>query len=141
MKHPRRQTGFTLIAAIFLLVVVAGLVVYMANMRTVQQTTLVYGVQGARAFQAARSGIEWGIYQALVVTPLVPGCPAAPPNPSNPFTVEGFQVTVTCSLSTHIEAGTPLHVYRLEALAQSGTFPSLDFVQRRIRSTVSLAPP
>lgn len=138
MTRLTRQTGFTLIAAIFLLVVVAGLVVYMANIRTVQQTTLVYGVQGARAFQAARSGIEWGIYQVLVAGP---GCPAAPPNPANPFDVEGFQVTVTCNQSTHIEAGISVPVYQLRARAESGVFPSLDYVQRKILSTVSPAPP
>ena len=60
------QKGFTLIAAIFLLVVVAALVGYMTNIRVVQQTTLLYGVQGARAMQAARSGVEWGIHESIV---------------------------------------------------------------------------
>ena len=48
-----KQGGFTLITAIFLLVVVAGLVAYFTNLRVVQQVSLVYGVQGARALQAA----------------------------------------------------------------------------------------
>ncbi|RLC56216.1 MAG: agglutinin biogenesis protein MshP, partial [Chloroflexi bacterium] len=49
MTPLRRQTGFTLITAIFLLVVIATLVVYMTNIRVAQQTTVLYGVQGARA--------------------------------------------------------------------------------------------
>lgn len=57
----RRSSGFALIIAIFLLVlvVVAGLVVYITNIGVAQQTTVVCGLQGARVIQAARSGIEW----------------------------------------------------------------------------------
>lgn len=50
----RAQTGFTLITAIFLLVVVAALVIYITNFRVVQQTTLLYGVQGARESSGAQ---------------------------------------------------------------------------------------
>jgi CHASE3 domain sensor protein len=60
-----RSSGFALIAAIFLLMLmlmlVAGLVVYTTNIGVAQQTTMVCGLQGARAIQEARSGIEWGI--------------------------------------------------------------------------------
>ena len=57
----RRSSGFALIIAIFLLVlvVVAGLVVYITNIGVAQQTTVVCGLQGARVILAARSGIEW----------------------------------------------------------------------------------
>jgi MSHA biogenesis protein MshP len=54
-----RSSGFALIAAIFLLVVVAGLVEYITHIGVVQQTTVVCGLQGARAIQEARCGIEW----------------------------------------------------------------------------------
>ena len=47
-----RQAGFTLITALFLLVVVAGLSVYMITIRNVQQSTVVFAQQGARAMQA-----------------------------------------------------------------------------------------
>ncbi len=129
------QVGFTLITAIFLLVVVAGLMVYMINIRVVQQTTLVYTVQGARVLQAAQAGIEWGAYEALVLI-LTPGCP-----PATDFVVETFNVNVTCTVTTHREGTSDVATYRLTSTASSGAFGSLDHVQRQVRATVSEDPP
>ena len=131
------QRGFTLITAIFLLVAVAALVVFMTNIRVAQQTTLVYGVQGARAMQAARSGIEWGIHDAIVNS----GCAA-----STTFTIaspalDNFSVEVQCAATTHTEGVTAITTYQLTAIASDGVFGSLDYVQRRIQATVSLDPP
>ncbi len=132
----RRQHGFTLIAAIFLLVVVAGLVVYIANIGVVQQTTLLYGVQGARANQAARSGIEWGIYQSIMSD----SCAASTDITSAAFS--GFNIRVECDRTTHDEGGPDLiHTFSLKAIATSGVYGTLDFVQRQIQATVSIDPP
>ncbi len=132
-----RQGGFSLITAIFLLTVVAALVVYMVNLRGAQQATLLFGVQGARALQAARSGIEWGIYRSLNN----PGCP-----PDETFSLSGpafngFSVEVSCSSSAHTEGAETITVYRIESIARSGSFGSLDYVQRRLEATVSIDPP
>ncbi|MCP4874214.1 MAG: pilus assembly protein MshP [Gammaproteobacteria bacterium] len=135
MKQRCMQRGFTLIAAIFLLVVVAALVVYMTNIRVVQQTTLLYGVQGARASQAARSGIEWGIFQSIVNSSCV-----ASSNFGN-AAFSGFNIEVRCAQTTHTEGNTAIDVYQITAIASSGVFGSLDYVQRRIQATVSQDPP
>ncbi len=135
MRPSRTEQGFTLVAAIFLLVVVAALVVYVTNIRVVQQTTLLYGVQGARATQAARSGVEWGIYQSIVN-----GSCAA----STTFTdvaLAGFSIEVQCDQTSHTEGTTPINTYRLTAIARSGSYGSLDYVQRRIQAIVSQDPP
>ena len=103
----KTNRGFTLITALFLLVVVALLSVYMINFRNVQQSTIVYGLQGARAMQAAQTGLEWGIYDAMNNT----NCAA-----SSTFTAAGpalsaFTINVNCTLSTpHIEGGTSIDV-------------------------------
>jgi len=132
----RAQTGFTLITAIFLLVVAAALVIYITNFRVVQQTTLLYGVQGARANQAARSGIEWGIHRSIVND----SCVASSSITHAAFT--GFNIQVECSRSTHIEgAAAPIHTFNLKSVASSGSYGSLDYVQRQIRATVSIDPP
>lgn len=130
-----RQAGFTLIAAIFLLVVVAVLVVYIANIRVVQQTTLLYGVQGARANQAARSGIEWGIHQSIVNGI----CAASTSFTNAAFT--GFNIEVQCNRTTHTEGAVAIDTYSLIAIASSGSYGSLDYVQRRIQASVSIDPP
>lgn len=131
----RVQSGFSLITAIFLLVVVAALVAYMTNIRVVQQTTLVYGVQGARATQAARSGVEWGIYQSIVN-----GSCAGSTSFTDPV-FAGFNIEVQCGQTTHIEGTTPIDTFQLTAIARSGSYGSLDYVQRRIQATVSQDPP
>jgi MSHA biogenesis protein MshP len=131
----RGQNGFTLIAAIFLLVVVAALVVYMTNIRVVQQITLLYGVQGARASLAARSGIEWGIQQSIVSG----NCVASTSFSDTAF--PGFNIEVQCGRSAHTEAATTIDIYQITAIASSGVFGSLDYVQRRIQATASQDPP
>ncbi len=131
----RVQTGFTLITAIFLLVVVAALVAYITNIRVVQQTTLVYGVQGARAIQAARSGIEWGIYQSIVNGSCVGSTSFTDP------AFAGFNIQVQCGQTTHIEGTTPIDTFQLTAIVSRGIYGSLDYVQRRIQATVSQDPP
>lgn len=131
---PRGQSGFSLITAIFLLVVVAGLIVYMTNIRVAQQQTSLYGVLGARAINAARSGIEWGIYEVMV------GSPGACFAPSN-INVEGFTVAMNCISTTHREGVSDVITYQLTATATTGAFGSLDYVQREIEAKVSESPP
>lgn len=133
-----KVAGFTLITAIFLLVVVASLSVYIISLRSVQQQTLVYGVQGARAMQAARAGIEWGIYQSIVnmncsaTSPAFSGAGAA---------ISTFSIVVGCTSSTHQEGATNIVTYQLTSVATTGTYGTLDYVSRRLQATVSRQPP
>lgn len=136
MRVLKKASGFTLVTAIFLLSVVALLSVYMINARVVQQTTLVYSLQGARAMQAARAGIEWGIYDSIIDD-----------NCSNTnFTLTGpalsaFTVTLTCTMSTHTEGTIDIIVYRLTATATTGGYGTLDYVYRSLQASVSIQPP
>jgi MSHA biogenesis protein MshP len=61
----RHSAGVGLVTAIFLLVVLAGLGVAMVTIFTSQQQSSTLDVQGARAYQAARAGIEWGLFQRM----------------------------------------------------------------------------
>ena len=58
--HLRRQYGFSLPAAIFLLVVLALMGAVIVTVTGLQQSSQQLDVLGARAYQAARAGIEWG---------------------------------------------------------------------------------
>ncbi len=131
--------GFTLVTALFLLVVVALLSVYMINFSGVQHTTLVYGMQGARAMQAARAGIEWGVYEAITNNNTGGICQATPV--STTFKVDGFDVRVGCSLSAHQESTTTITTYQLTSQASINSFGSLDYVFRNLQATVSDQPP
>lgn len=88
-----RSRGVGLVTAIFLLVVIAGLAVAMVTVFTTQQASSALDVQGTRAYQAARAGLEWGIFkQARQDTCVVSSSIALNGAPS----LRGFVVTVTC---------------------------------------------
>ena len=133
----KKNKGFTLIAAIFLLVVVAGLVAFFVNLRVVQQVTLVYGTQGARALQAARSGVEWGAYVALDTG----SCPGNTSFTLSDAELDDFTISVSCTESSHDEGGTTIDVFQILSTAVSGTYGSLDYVQRGISASISISPP
>ena len=65
VRKRRRQAGVGLVTAIFLLVVLAGLGVAMVGLFNAQQTSSNLDLQGARAYQAARAGLEWGLFQQM----------------------------------------------------------------------------
>lgn len=96
----RKSAGVAILTAIFLLVVVAGLGVAVVTLTTSQQAGSAQDMLGQRAYQAARGGIEWGLYVARVPVNQVPvGTAVCPPNSSFRLpgaTVSDFMVTVTC---------------------------------------------
>ena len=65
LRRLRRSAGVGLVTAIFLLVVLAGMGVAMVTLSTAQQASASLDLLGARAYQAARAGIEFGLYRAL----------------------------------------------------------------------------
>jgi MSHA biogenesis protein MshP len=90
---PQRQAGVGLVTAIFLLVVLAGLAVAMVSVYTAQQASSNLDLQGARAYQAARAGLEWGLHRqmrsASCAARTQVGMPAG-------TTLSGFTVIVRC---------------------------------------------
>ena len=135
-----RQNGFALVTAIFILVVLAGLGAAMVTISTSQHTTVAMDIQSARAYQAARAGIEWGAYQALQ-TPLPPGftCPLLPAAAASyiltPFT--GFTTTVTCSSTAHSEGANTVTMFVLTSTATYGSVGTNDFVARELQARVA----
>jgi len=95
---PRQQSGFALITAIIILVVLAGLGAFAASFVPMQQLGSAADMQGARVLLAARSGLEWGAYQ---VTQGGPSCAASTSNtlPATAASLTGITVTVTCDSS------------------------------------------
>ncbi len=131
------QQGFLLPAAIFLLVILAGLGAYAINLTTVQQTTSTQDVQGARVYQAARSSVEWMAYQVLAPgsTALV-NCPAS----SSTLNLDGISVSVSCNrYSDYYEQGSDhtIAMYDITATARFGTAGTTGFIERQIQVTLS----
>lgn len=103
MRLGRATRGFVLPAAIFLLVVLAALGAAIVTVSTTQQIGSALDVQGTRAYQAARAGIEWGLYQQLQASSCAATSSFVPTAP----TFAGFTVTVICS-STIDASGGPI---------------------------------
>jgi MSHA biogenesis protein MshP len=93
VRARRRSAGVGLVTAIFLLVVLAGLGVAIVTLFTAQQQSSALDVQGARAYQAARAGAEWGLFQQMRKNSCLPSTSFALPQAS---ALAGFAVTVTC---------------------------------------------
>jgi MSHA biogenesis protein MshP len=89
------QRGFSLISAIFLLVVLAALGAAMVTFSTSQNQNLALDVLGSRAYQAANAGVEWAALNiqsnpsmAFPAAPVfVPGTSTALGGNLAPFTV------------------------------------------------------
>ena len=152
----RNGRGFVLPSAIFLLVILAGLAAFLVNISMTQSMTSAQDIQGARAYQAARAGIEWGLYRVLdpanatAVAPGAPAWPNMPPCAAGALAIEGFTVNVACVSSpagaagpsgppVYQEGGTTrsVIVYQLTATATSGTFATSSYIERQVTATVS----
>ncbi|OGV77778.1 MAG: hypothetical protein A3I83_04805 [Methylotenera sp. RIFCSPLOWO2_02_FULL_45_14] len=128
MHTHKIQSGFAIIAAIFLLVVLAALGAFMVTFSNTQHLTSAQDVQGSRAYWAARAGLEWGI--AGIPTT----CPALPTT----LNVDSFSVVVTCTLQTYpdSEAGVTINIFRITSVASTGTIGSLGFIERSLSATM-----
>lgn len=92
----RRQRGFAIVAAIFILVVLAALAGFVVSVSSTQHLTFAQDIQGARAYQAARVGVEWGIQNWLKTAPsLASNCP----DTQIPPAVVGTAATQTLSFA------------------------------------------
>lgn len=92
-----RVRGFAIVSAIFILVVLAALGAFIVNVSTSMQIGSALDVQGVRAYQAARTGIEWGLYKQWQTVPA--SCAAASSFVPAATTLNGFTVSVTCAAS------------------------------------------
>ncbi len=128
----KSQFGFSLVPALFLLVVLAALGIVAVRLAGVQQQTVVLAMQSGRAYSAARSGIDWSAYQALVN-----GACAASTLTLTEAGLAGFSVDTSCTATTHTEGPNTVRVYVIDAFAWSGSYGTPDYVSRRIRSTVT----
>lgn len=90
-KMPAR--GFSLISAIFLLLVLSALGAAMMMITTTSQVSSAQDVQGERAYLAARAGVEWGLYQQLRLNACAANVSFALPAGT---TLSNFTVSVRC---------------------------------------------
>ena len=126
------SSGISLIAALFLIVVIAALGAFAVKIGGSQQQTVNLALLSARALAAADSGVEWAGYQAFHG-----GCASTTTTTLNltEAVLNGFTVVVVCTPTTHTESNAPVHVYSIDSTATLGTYGMPDFVSRHVYAT------
>jgi len=142
-REPRRRAGgFSLVSALFILVVLAALAAGLVNVAVMQHASGALDLQGVRAYQAARAGIEWGAYRILdpesAPSATLPSCWGSPASLSLAQDLAPFAVSVTCSgPASTTELDRTIGVYRLSATATFATATTPNRVSRTVEVTVS----
>lgn len=134
-----RQRGLTLVATVFILLILILIGLAVIRVANVQQTSLALDAQTSQAVMAARAGLQHGSYQAIRSST----CAA-----STNLAVGAFTVSVTCAQTNHSEGGDTINLYRLVATAcnqPSGgscpnNAPGARYVERQLSSTVANQP-
>jgi MSHA biogenesis protein MshP len=144
MTNPRvldpKGRGFTLVTAVFLIIVLAVLGVFMVTMLATQRQSTALSIVGARAHFAAQSGME------RAVAHVISGGDCSPFPATVALTggaADGFDVTLSCDARVVTEGptGTPAYaVYSLSATAELGNPGEPGYVSRTIDATVTEAP-
>lgn len=156
----------SIISAIFMLLLFAALAAYMVSLSSTSNITSAQDVQGARAYQAAQGGLEWGLMRVLdpanstvqaMVAPFGTGTAAWPNMPDCPadvtLTLAGFSVSVHCErfpVGAVAASGPPVYaeaggsraviVYQLTSTART-TGPAVGtpgYVERQVAVSASL---
>ena len=124
----RPERGFALVAALFVMVVIGLAVAAMSRLSVTQTASVDLLLQQARAYQAARAGLEWGIVQTLAG------------QPCGDIALGQASVSVTCTPSSPFdlpeEGRSDVVFYELVATAEVGTPGSLEHAWRRLSVTM-----
>jgi MSHA biogenesis protein MshP len=131
------QRGFSLVAAMFLVIIVGMIAGYMVNISNVQRVETSIGLMGMRANAAAASGMEWAVASTLSAN-------RCPTNTSFGLTgnaFNGFTVTTQCSARAVTEGARSYSTFRLTTIASFGRAGQEDFYQRALVASVANPPP
>jgi MSHA biogenesis protein MshP len=150
-----------MVSAIVILVVLAGLGAALVTVSTLDHMGSAADVQGARAYQAARAGVEWGMYNVQSTPaynfsygpgpgaigsadPNLRACPASPTSfalPNAP-SLSAFTVTVTCTAFVDANGGPTV----FEIISTACNAPAAGacpggvggpiYIERQVRATI-----
>ena len=96
--------GFSLVSAIFVLLVLAALAGYLVTVSGVHHTGTLLAQQGMRAHFAAQAGVEWAIHE--IVNNGAAGLDCSPGTTSftlGEASLAGFDVNVQCAVQSITE--------------------------------------
>lgn len=119
-RSRRHQSGFVLVLAVFMLVMLAAISAYLLTISNLQVQTAAQDELGARAYQSARTGIEWGAYQILraPAQPFATACVAGATAQTIALSgqLAGFSVAVNCQAgAAQTEGASSYRAYNITA--------------------------
>ena len=145
--------GFVLMAALFLIVTFAAIGAYLITISSGQIEAATQDEQGARAYLAARTGVDWAAYQ-LLQRSAVPPAAAGDFGPTcisantasatltlgplgGPAGGDSFRVAVSCTRSTETEGGVTVEVFLVTSTgcnrAACGASGDATYVERQLQ--------
>ena len=132
----RSCRGFAVVTAVFILIALAVLAAAIVSIVRTQQTSSMFDVAGARAYHAARAGVEAGAYNSLRND----NC--APQTLAFGGALTGYETAVACTRTTHNEAGVNVNTDTIVATACNqapcpAAAPGADYVERQLTIVVS----
>lgn len=145
MRSFRFQGGFAAIAAVFLIVILAGMGAFMLTFSNTQQITSAQDIEGTRGYWAARAGLDWGIGGMMAAAVPSP-CPASSTNFSTTLSTTlsttfdgGFTVTVRCSGGDYAEATANRSIYQFTSTASNNSaVGSINYVERSVSASIEI---
>ncbi len=132
MRRAGAEHGFSLISAIFVLVFVSLTAAAMLNLVATERRSASMAILGTRALHAASAGVDWAVAK-IAATPTA--CPAASFTLSE-GALSGFDVSVTCSFTEHVEDTRTVNTFRITSSAELGSHGDADHVSRSVQATI-----
>lgn len=132
-----RPSGFALVTALFLLVVLALLGAFLVDIVATQHASPAMRIRAARADYAARAGMGWAIRRAIDAGSC--GSASFDFSGTGAATLDGFEVEVSCSETSHpigVDEVKLRPYYVIDVRAHAGTYGSPDFVSRSLQAKI-----
>ena len=134
-----RQRGVSVITGVFLLLLMSVLAAAMAYLLNVTQVNMAADVGGSRAYQAARAGVEWGMFK-LDPNGTAAGLPTCAAVVAPFPTIPGHALNITCQpypsdTTVYQEGSRQIRIFRIIATA-TATGVKAPGIERQVVVTI-----
>lgn len=115
-----RQRGSTLVMALFVILLMSALILFLGRQLVSSSVALSYEVQGNRAFNAAQSGLQTGLVQLFPLSGSA-SCAASSTVTFNTAGLVGCSATLSClQIANPDNSSRPLYALQSEGRCVAG---------------------
>ncbi len=130
-RHSKKQKGMSLVGAIFLIVVLSLLAVFMHRLTALSSTNVIHALVVKEAHYAAVTGMQWTVLRAKQGD-----CTTVN---NDTLVIGSYTATIACAQDgTFVEEDVTYQKYMVSVVViRSGTVPGdMEYVRRRLASEV-----